>query len=147
MPGYQNGNSQCQALWLSVTIMPGNQNENSKCPALQIFFLSLFLCFSRKQNTIILHRKFQHILSPSPWGYNVVVDVVSQRCFQTQPPKSQKKQEKKRPAVECKKLKDHWPFIQRLTKMTLCYIIDFIVHVSSYFLQSTLHCSCFISFP
>ena len=23
----------------------------------------------------------------------------------------------------------------------------FIVHVSSYFLQSTLHCSCFISFP
>ena len=28
-----------------------------------------------------------------------------------------------------------------------CYIIDFIVHVSSYFLQSTLHSSCFISFP
>ena len=25
-----------------------------------------------------------------------------------------------------------------------CYIIDFIVHVSSYFLQSTLHYSCFI---
>ena len=25
-----------------------------------------------------------------------------------------------------------------------CYIIDFIVHVSSYFLQFTLHCSCFI---
>ena len=28
-----------------------------------------------------------------------------------------------------------------------CYIIDFIVHVSSHFLQSTLHCLCFISFP
>ena len=28
-----------------------------------------------------------------------------------------------------------------------CYIIDFIVPVSSYFLQSTLYCSCFISFP
>ena len=28
-----------------------------------------------------------------------------------------------------------------------CYIIDFIVHVSSHFLHSTLHCSCFISFP
>ena len=28
-----------------------------------------------------------------------------------------------------------------------CYIIDFIVHVSSYFLQSTLHCSCLILFP
>ena len=25
-----------------------------------------------------------------------------------------------------------------------CYIIDFIVHVSSYFFQSTLHCSCFM---
>ena len=29
----------------------------------------------------------------------------------------------------------------------ICYIIDFIVHVSSYFLHSALHCSCFISFP
>ena len=28
-----------------------------------------------------------------------------------------------------------------------CYIIDFIVHVFSHFLQYTLHCSCFISFP
>ena len=28
----------------------------------------------------------------------------------------------------------------------LCYIINFIVHVSSHFLQSSLHCSCFISF-
>ena len=28
-----------------------------------------------------------------------------------------------------------------------CYIIDYIVHVSSHFHQSTLHCSCFISFP
>ena len=28
-----------------------------------------------------------------------------------------------------------------------CYIIDFIVHVPSYFLQSTLHCSYFISYP
>ena len=29
---------------------------------------------------------------------------------------------------------------------TRCYIIDFIVHVLSYFLQSTPHYSCFISF-
>ena len=28
-----------------------------------------------------------------------------------------------------------------------CYIINFIVRVSSYFLQSTLHCSCSILFP
>ena len=28
-----------------------------------------------------------------------------------------------------------------------CYIMDFIVHVSSYFLQFTLHCSCFVSVP
>ena len=28
-----------------------------------------------------------------------------------------------------------------------CCIMDFIVHVSCYFLQSTFHCSCFISFP
>ena len=28
-----------------------------------------------------------------------------------------------------------------------CYIIDFIVYVSYHFLQFTLHCSCFISFP
>ena len=28
-----------------------------------------------------------------------------------------------------------------------CYITDFIVHVPSYFLQCTLHCSCFNSFP
>ena len=26
----------------------------------------------------------------------------------------------------------------------MCYMIDFTVHVSSYFLKSTLHCSCFI---
>ena len=50
------------------------------------------------------------VLSPSPGNYNVVLDAVSQRCFQTLPPKkSQKKQEKKRLAVEYKKLKDHWP--------------------------------------
>ena len=29
----------------------------------------------------------------------------------------------------------------------MCYVIDFIVNVSSYFLQSTFHCSCFISYP
>ena len=28
-----------------------------------------------------------------------------------------------------------------------CYIIDFIAHVSSHFLQSTVHCSCLILFP
>ena len=32
-------------------------------------------------------------------------------------------------------------------RTSMCYIIDFTVHVSSYFLKSTLHCSCFISFP
>ena len=28
----------------------------------------------------------------------------------------------------------------------ICYIIDFIVYVSSHFLRSIFHCSCFISF-
>ena len=32
-----------------------------------------------------------------------------------------------------------------ITELFLCYIIDFIVHVSSHLLQSTLYCSCFIS--
>ena len=32
------------------------------------------------------------------------------------------------------------------TQKTFCYIIDFIVHVSSHICQSTLYCSCFISF-
>ena len=31
--------------------------------------------------------------------------------------------------------------------LTICYIIDFIVHISYHICQSTLHCSCFISFP
>ena len=30
------------------------------------------------------------------------------------------------------------------TNSYTCYIINFIDHVSSYFLQSSLHCSCFI---
>ena len=34
MPGDQNVNSKCPALWLSVTIMPGNPNVDSKCPTL-----------------------------------------------------------------------------------------------------------------
>ena len=51
------------------------------------------------------------VLSPSPWNYNVVLTAVSQRCFQTQSPKkSRTKQKKKGPAMECKKLKDHWPW-------------------------------------
>ena len=29
----------------------------------------------------------------------------------------------------------------------ICYIIDFIVHISYHICQSTLHCSCFISLP
>ena len=38
-------------------------------------------------------------------------------------------------------LKKHKYLIQQ------CYIIDFTVHVSSHFLQSILHCSCFILYP
>ena len=44
-----------------------------------------------------------------------------------------------------------WGYLNDITCLinhgATCYIIDFIVHVSSYFLQSTLHCSRFISFP
>ena len=38
-------------------------------------------------------------------------------------------------------------FFRQLKTCIDCYIIDFIVHVSSHIRQSTLHCSCFISFP
>ena len=34
-----------------------------------------------------------------------------------------------------------------MSQIHLCYIINFIVHLSSHFLQSTLNWSCFISFP
>ena len=34
-----------------------------------------------------------------------------------------------------------------MSQKHLCYIINFIVHLSSHFLQSTLNWSCFISFP
>ena len=51
--------------------------------------------------------------------------------------------------VSGKLLKYFEKVLQQLTFFEIrdCYIIDFIVHVSSHFLQSTLHCLCFISFP
>ena len=44
----------------------------------------------------------------------------------------------------------HWTVtglqLSTLNTWPRCYLINFIIHVSSLFLHSTLHCSCFISF-
>ena len=49
--------------------------------------------------------------------------------------------------VKSLKITFRWAlFVQSIQGLN-CYMINFIVHISSHFLQSALHCSCFISFP